>query len=306
VLFSRFFQSPKLLDTGKPFRFYLPYLPVKETVTVRQLLTHTSGLPNPIPLKWIHLPKEHGAFDRNVFFEPILQKSIKIGLEPDKKFHYSNLGYILLGSLIEKVSGMNYESYIQDNIIAKLNLGRDFLGFTIPQSGFHASGYHMKNSISMLLLKIMLDTSKYMLQANGNWKPFRDVYMNGTPYGGMFADLHGIVKYGQELLRPENVLISKKHKKMLFTENSINGQPTGMCLSWYRGQSGQTEYFTHAGGGGGYYCELRLYPEFSIGCFVVFNRSGFSDQRFLDRLQPEMLMSLMPGNYAHGNPVSVR
>jgi hypothetical protein len=72
---------------------------------------------------------------------------------------------------------------------------------------------------------------------------------------------------------------------MLFTENyTVDNNPTGMCLSWFKGHLNGQTYFTHAGGGGGYYCEIRIYPELGVGSIVFFNRTGFSDQRFLDKI----------------------
>ena len=72
---------------------------------------------------------------------------------------------------------------------------------------------------------------------------------------------------------------------MLFTENLTNkGRSTGMCLSWFKGELNGQKFFTHAGGGGGYYCEIRIYPETGIGSVVFLNRTGLFDQRFLDKV----------------------
>jgi len=57
-----------------------------------------------------------------------------------------------------------------------------------------------------------------------------------------------------------------------------------MCLSWFSGQLHGNKYFTHAGGGGGYYCELRIYPSKGMGSIIMFNRTGFNDERYLDKL----------------------
>ena len=71
----------------------------------------------------------------------------------------------------------------------------------------------------------------------------------------------------------------------MFTENhTTNNKATGMCLSWFSGQLNGIKYFTHAGGGGGYYCEIRIYPENGIGSVCFFNRTGMSDERFLDKV----------------------
>jgi len=57
-----------------------------------------------------------------------------------------------------------------------------------------------------------------------------------------------------------------------------------MCLSWFAGELSGKKYFAHAGGGGGYYCEIRIYPEIKMGSVVFFNRTGMSDERYLDKL----------------------
>ena len=72
---------------------------------------------------------------------------------------------------------------------------------------------------------------------------------------------------------------------MLFTENYNTGnKATGMCLSWFSGELNGNRYFSHAGGGGGYYCEIRLYPDPGIGSVLFFNRTGMRDERFLDKV----------------------
>ncbi|MFD2513258.1 hypothetical protein ACFSRY_05225 [Pontibacter locisalis] len=72
---------------------------------------------------------------------------------------------------------------------------------------------------------------------------------------------------------------------MLFTETkNASGKPTGICLSWFSGTLNRVRYYNHAGGGGGYYVEMRLYPEEGLGTLVLFNRSGLRDERFLDKV----------------------
>ena len=61
-----------------------------------------------------------------------------------------------------------------------------------------------------------------------------------------------------------------------------------MCLSWFKGElEGQT-YFAHAGGGF-YYCEIRLYQELGRGSVIMFNRSGMTDARFLDKVDKYLI-----------------
>ena len=74
-------------------------------------------------------------------------------------------------------------------------------------------------------------------------------------------------------------------KVLLFLKNKNNqGKNTGMCLSWFSGELNGNKYFAHAGGGGGYYCEIRIYPEIKMGSVIFFNRTGMSNEKYLDKI----------------------
>lgn len=275
----------KKLDIEQAIKKYLPDFPYSSQITIKQLITHSGGIPNPIPLSWIHLKDEHQSFDRNSFFKRILRKNNKTKSEPNEKFTYSNLGYVLLGQLIENVSEISFEEYIQVNILKHLAIETTELDFTIKNTNQHAKGYHKKYSFSNAILGFLMDKSKFMDKTEGKWKPFKDNYVNGASHGGLIGTSSGFVKYIQELLKPNCKLITDDYKKILFTENYTNNhKPTGMCLSWFSGQLNDKQYFTHAGGGGGYYCEIRIYPDLGIGSVIMFNRTGMTDERFLNKL----------------------
>ena len=278
------------IDIEQPVTNYLPEFPYQSEITVRQLLSHSSGIPNPIPLSWIHLADEHKSFDRNAFFKQIFSENSKLKSKPNEKYAYSNLGYVLLGQLIEKVSGIGYEEYIRENILDLLGITKGELDFTITNTKQHAKGYHKKYSFSNAILGFMIDKSKFVDTTKEKWNSFKDIYVNGASYGGLIGTSDAFVKYIQELLKPNCKLLSVEYKKMLFTENSTNnGKLTKMCLAWFSGQLDGIQYFTHAGGGGGYYCEIRIYPDKGIGSVIMFNRTGMKDERFLDKLDKYVL-----------------
>jgi CubicO group peptidase (beta-lactamase class C family) len=253
------------------------------TVTIRQLLTHTAGIPNPVPLSWIHPAGDHGQFDRREFFREVFAKTRGLKSEPGTKFMYSNLGYVLLGEVIEQVSGMTYEEYVTENILRKAGIGKHEMGFAIPDPVQHAHGYQERWTFMNLLLGFFIDKKKFMDEPEGAWKPFKTYYVNGPAYGGLVGTPEAFMKYLRELIRPDGKLISVASRKLLFAENNTtDGKPTGMCMSWYTGMLDGKRYVSHAGGGGGYYCEIRIYPEAGIGSVVFFNRTGVSDERFLD------------------------
>ncbi|MEJ8843880.1 serine hydrolase domain-containing protein [Lacibacter sp. H375] len=263
---------------------HLPDFPYGHLVTIRHLLNHTAGIPNPIPLSWIHLSHEHRSFNAAAFFKHIISKNKKPKAKPGERFAYSNLGYIFLGQIIEKVTGKRYEDYVNEFIIDKLPADSSDLGFETTVISKQARGYHKRFSFTNLILGLFLDKRKYMDKAVGNWKPFKSFYVNGAAYGGLIGKPSAFVKYIQVLLKCNCQLISSPYNKLLFQEYKLNnGHKTGMCISWFKGELNGRTYFAHAGGGGGYYCEIRIYPEHNIGSVVFFNRTGMTDERFLDK-----------------------
>ncbi|MBO0330509.1 serine hydrolase domain-containing protein [[Muricauda] lutisoli] len=273
------------IDINSAVSQYLSDFIYGEEITVKQLLNHTGGLPNPIPLNWIHLDTEHKTFDRHTFFKSILEKNNKTRSEPNAKFSYSNLGYVVLGELIEDVSGETYEDYITKHIINKLPIDSNDLTFEIVNKKRHAKGYHKKLSFSNLILGFLMNKSKYMGESEGKWRSFKSFYINGPSYGGLIGTPTSFIAYLQEMLKTNSDLLSDEYKQMLFRENMTHkGKNTGMCLSWFSGDLDGKKYVAHAGGGGGYYCEIRVYPDLKKGSVLFFNRTGMSDERFLDKL----------------------
>lgn len=271
------------IDLDNPVGYYLSDFPYGQQITVKNLMTHSSGIPNPIPLSWIHLREDHGSFDKHSFVKSVIPKNRKTKFRPNEKFAYSNIGYMFLAQIIEHVTSQSYESYVKENILNKFDPGE--LDFNISNPTLHAVGYQKRWSLMNAALGFFIDKDRFMDQAEGKWKPFKHFYVNDPAYGGLIGTPTGFVAYIRELLKDESNLLSDEYKKRLFTENLLlDGTPSGVCLSWFKGELKGKRYFRHAGGGGGYYIELRIYPEPGLGSVIMFNRSGMSDERFLDKV----------------------
>jgi D-alanyl-D-alanine carboxypeptidase len=80
-------------------------------------------------------------------------------------------------------------------------------------------------------------------------------------------------------------LLSDEWKKILFTrQKTNNGHEVDEVLGWFTGKLNGVDYFAHPGAGGGYYCEMRMYPAANLATAIMFNRSGMSNERLLDKL----------------------
>lgn len=90
-----------------PMTRYLGTTPYGPEVTIRQLLSHTSGIPNPIPLRWVHPIAQHTMFDEHEALWTVIRKHCRLSSKPGTRFRYSNIGYWLLGETVESVAGRN-------------------------------------------------------------------------------------------------------------------------------------------------------------------------------------------------------
>lgn len=275
------------IQLDEPVRTYLSSMPYPGDIRVRHLLTHTAGLPNPLPLSWVHPPDE--PFDRDAFFATVFAKHAKLRAAPGERFAYSNLGYVLLGQLIERVTGRGYEETVQASVLAPSGIEADELGFTYPTARTHATGYLRSPSLLSLVLPFMVDTKRMFADRTGRWRAFQPFLLNGAAYGGSLGTATGYRKCLQALLADDR-LLGASGRELLFTENkTTDGRSTGMCMSWFTGSLHGKAYRTHAGGGGGYYAELRVYPDLGRGSVALFNRTGVRDERLLDQLDATLL-----------------
>lgn len=273
-----------LVALDQPAKRYLPTFPYPDAVTVRHLLTHSAGIANPIPLRWIHLEAEHRTFDRNAFFARVYAQHPTLTAAPDTKFAYSNLGYQLLGELIESVMSMSYEQYVAENILGRIGVPAAELGFSMDPS-VHARGYHKRLSLSYPILGLLMDRQRAFETREGEWQMFRPYHMNGAAYGGLVGSAHGFARFLQALLDDKHSLLTAESTTQCFAEHLLaDGRPSGMALSWFTGVLDGEPYVHHAGGGGGYYAELRLYPRVKRASVLLFNRTGMSNVNFLDQV----------------------
>lgn len=139
------------LSVNDSVKKYMPDAPAAwDKITIFNLLTHTSGIPS------------FTSFPDYAKLEPFSATPAELVMrfrdkpldfEPGEKWSYSNSGYVLLGYLIEKISGESYAHFVQDNIFKPLSMadsGYDSnsaviqnraSGYTLDQNGIVNAGY---------------------------------------------------------------------------------------------------------------------------------------------------------------------
>lgn len=155
-------KSDNLLDLDDELTKYIPELPYQK-VTLRHLLHHMSGLPNYMYLVDKYWNKENCPTNEDVI---ALMAKYKVAafFKPGFKYDYSNTGYVMLASVVERVSGMSLNEFLQRRLFAPLG---------------------MKNTY----VYSSADTSVSHLQEDG-FRPLRKGYarINGTKNNGPVGD----------------------------------------------------------------------------------------------------------------------
>ena len=113
-------EQEKKLSTNDFVSDYLTDFPYKE-VQIKHLMSHTSGLPNFVKSMWQDLDttKVNGNME---MFEMFASKKYPLQWKPGEKWEYCDIGYCTLASLIEKVSGKRYKSFMKEKIFDPANM----------------------------------------------------------------------------------------------------------------------------------------------------------------------------------------
>ncbi len=236
---------------------YLPYLPSNLTsgITVHHLLTHTSGLGS----YWtdeFH-SSNHAAY-RTLDDYVKLIKDDKQQFTPGSKWAYSNTGFLLLGLIIEKVSGMNYFDYIKQNIFNKAEMANaDFYETDIPNKGI-ATPYTKDNPY-------IKDTI--------NWsKPVFIAPVKGSPAGGAFASITDMFHFSNALAGYK--LLGKDFTEKVISGKVSYGQPEQQKKYAYgfanQIVNGKVIIF-HDGGANGISTIIDIYPELGYTVIILSN-----------------------------------
>ena len=258
--------------------------PYNSEITIRHLLSHTSGIPDPIPLKWVHLASKHSEFDEHQSLEKVLKDNSESDSLPGEKYGYSNIGYWLLGGVIEAVSGKSYCSFIEENITKVLGLSSNEIGCEVIDEQKHAKGYLNKYSF-FNLAKYFVMNKEIWGEYEGSWLHINNVYINGPSFGGVISSAKAISRILQDLLNDESHLLGKNMKDQLYAQQkTAAGEPIDMTLGWHIGSLLGSKYYFKEGGGAGFHCEMRIYPDNGLASVIIVNKTSLNTKKELSQL----------------------
>jgi CubicO group peptidase (beta-lactamase class C family) len=253
-----------LVDQGKlavddHIKAHMPDAPAAwDAITIYNLLTHTSGIPNftslPGYATWKlspTTPEETIAHFRD----------LPLDFQPGQRMSYSNSGYIVLGYVIERISGQSYADFIREHIFTPL--------------GMKDSGYDSNTAI------IPMRAAGYSRSPDG---PVNAPYIDMTvPFaaGGLYSTTGDLLRwtrglFGGKLLSPKSL--------QAMTTPFMNDYAFGLTV---RNVDGRT-VFEHGGGIEGFNTDVAYYPDDETTVVALGNLNGNAPQQIVSQLGAAM------------------
>ena len=258
-----------LADDGKlglddPVGKYLPTLTRANDVTIRMLLTHTSGYRDYFPQEY-----EPEFMKKPIAPAAILDRWAKAPLdfEPGSQIQYSNTGYVAAGLIVEKVSGQPLDAFLRDRIFAKLGMAP--VDMATGMTGADASG-HGRSALG----------------------PVRAVSLNSP--GWLFAAGH-LAMTASDLARWDMSMIERsvmsaaaytaQRTEQLLSDGSGTDYGLGIVVKSVRGH----RVLRHAGGTTGFRSENRVYPDDRAAIVVLVNAEfGNATDTIADAIEEQL------------------
>jgi D-alanyl-D-alanine carboxypeptidase len=277
-------QEKGLLDINDPVEKYLPFFQVEykgkpmHEITIRQLLNHTSGLPDVVPaiIGWVHY--EDVIYNQTEQVKKVLPEYDKLRFAPGSDSAYTNLGYMTLGAVIEAVSGQSYEEYITENILLPAGMTNTGFLYTAEMKKHAAAGSHPIISMYTPMLPFLVDVNNLVTEREGKILWLQRMYLDVTSSSGLIGSTNDVGALMKTLLNTDTLLSEESEKAMLPTGEAPAGRPLGWAEYELRGRP----WLQHSGGGPGFATVMRLYPQEGLGIAIMANGTSLPANALVD------------------------
>lgn len=255
------------LQLTDSLRMFFPELPY-HNINIEHLLTHTSGLPDyeeAMNLKWDH---KKIAFNKDMIHFLATEKP-PVLFEPGSKWEYSNTGYALLASIIEKVSGNTFSNFLRQNIFKPLGMNQTRIYNTRRSSkeviANYAYGYVYSDSLKRYMLPDSLRQLNFVF------------YLDGIQGDGTVNSTTGdLLKWDRALMN--HTLLPKTTQNEMLSSHAIidTAAKTGYGYGVFVGKNKFGTTLFHSGGWPGYATMLHRDVEDDLTIVVLSNNNSSS------------------------------
>jgi CubicO group peptidase (beta-lactamase class C family) len=254
----------QLVERGKlsytdPVGKHLPDYPnkaVASKVTVHHLLTHTSGMGD------YQNEKFYAQLDRMRTVSDLVPLFVNdpLTFEPGEKWDYSNAAFVVLGLIIERVSGKNYFDYVKQHVFKRAGMSNTDFYEREEKVANRAVGYMMVNAQGE-------PDPEAPRRENTSARPAK-----GSPAGGAYSTVNDMLKF-QIALRTDK-LLNRKHTEILTTGKAkvppgwpMSEYAYGFTISVVSGK----RIVGHGGAGPGVAAKFDMYPELGYTVVILSN-----------------------------------
>lgn len=259
------------LGLDDPIHQYLSYLPGEWLgVTVRQLLTHTSGIPDYEEIR------SYDVYRFRLTPEEVIQiaHSRPMDFAPGTGWYYSNTGYFLLSMIVERIEGRPLGQVLESRIFGPLEMTQTRLADPEAIIRHRASGYWV-NKAGELINRNPTETSSTL----------------GA--GGILSSAYDLAKWDEALYGDQ--LLSAESKATMWTPAILpNGDSTGYAFGWrvgrYKGHKSQS----HGGQVAGFVANFSRFPDQEAAIIVFLNRYRVGSGRLKEALFDTFMPNLEP------------
>ncbi|MHC2992894.1 hypothetical protein OB13_15390, partial [Pontibacter sp. HJ8] len=264
------------LKITDPLSKYLHDFPNAEKMTLEQLLNHTAGIRNYTShASWplgMHKVMTVEAMINTFKNEPL-------DFEPGTSFNYSNSGYILLGAVIEKVSGQQFGDFIEKKVLAKANMKKSYYG---------RDGVAVENAV------------QGFVKNSDTYTPARPISVTQSyAAGALLSTVDDLYKWNKALFNGK--IIGQKSMAKAFNNYKLpNGKLTNYGFGWATGSVLGVRTLGHGGIAPGFMSYALMAPDQNTFVVVLTNNMT---------LQPEFVVSkalaIATGTYSEEKTITL-
>ena len=249
------------MDLDKKLTHYLPYFKMKDprykAITIRHVLTHTSGIPDVKDYEWDKPQYDDGAAERYARSFG----NVSLDFAPGTKQNYSNAAFDIMAAVIAKVSGTTFENYMKQNIFKPIGMvNSTFLKPEVPKKLATASHELDKN------LKMAV-------------RPVYPYNRRHAPSSTLHSNIHDMLLWAKMYLNGGVInnkqIISPKSYKALTTPKVATGNGDSVCLGWFTMPVRKYRMVRHSGGDPGFTTYFGFIPEKGMAVVVMGNNELF-------------------------------
>ncbi len=258
-------KEKKKLNYDDKMSKYIPELSYYDNITIRHLLNHTSGLPDYMEIMDTVFDKSKIATNKDIInlFANLKPSTL---FESNTQWQYSNTGYAILASIIERVTGMSYEAYLSKVLFKPLKMTNTFVytrRYAPKKIANYAYGFVYSDSLKKYTLPDFLNETKQVVWLDG-------IVGDGT----VNSTVVDLLKWDRALYTTQ--LISKESKNEVFTSSELNDKTkSNYGFGWFIEDNGiYGNIVNHSGGWPGYLTFIDRHIQNDKTIIVLLNYSN--------------------------------